>query len=308
METDNSDGSKRKAAETSFDDHVDSTYVKQRMVGQPMPSATSTPGKLLVNGGPAEMQTLSQVVIGTVLAPETLAMLTPILVQALSPAIQIVVQNSIQNVNIEATIKSSIHEELSSLKSTVVQQADEITKLKTELGQAKAKVLTHEIQIKRLASQTEELEQYSRRNAIRIHNVPIPTDTHTGYLNTDPIVRKLVLDNIGITLSEGDISRSHLCSRVVNGKAQVLVKFTTYNKRREVFQAKSKLKGNPAQLFIVEDLTRFRSELMYELRQLRKANKIAQAWTQDGRIFVRVQPDGQKILINGRDDIAKLMG
>lgn len=133
-------------------------------------------------------------------------------------------------------------------------------------------------------SAIDELEQYGRRNALRITNEwPEREDE-----STDNLVLKLANDLLGVELQESDISRSH---RVGPSQARkprsVLVKFTSYRARERVYRARMKLKTSREKIFINEDLTKKRGQLAYNARQLKKDQQIQDTWTYDCRVFVK---------------------
>ncbi|KAL8577578.1 hypothetical protein ACOMHN_044258 [Nucella lapillus] len=97
-------------------------------------------------------------------------------------------------------------------------------------------------QDKRLCLQQEkvdELEQYSRRNSIRVIGVP-----ECEGENTDEITKKIDSE-IGVVVDSSMIDRSH---RVGNkpsgnepGNRAIIVKFTSYRHKQQLLVAKKKL-------------------------------------------------------------------
>ena len=133
----------------------------------------------------------------------------------------------------------------------------------------------------------DELEQYGRRNSVRMWS---KSEEKTGE-NTDQIVLEHA-QKIGASIAAGDISRSHRVGRPRTGTTRaIIVKFVSYNKRRE-FYSKRK---NDQDVFISEDLTKRRSELLYKARLLRKSKQISQCWSADGRILVRGPPASDRL-------------
>jgi hypothetical protein len=68
-----------------------------------------------------------------------------------------------------------------------------------------------------------------------------------------------------------------------------------------VFSHKKKLKGHPDDLFITENLTRYRYGLLKKLNSLRADGKLHSFWTHDGSIIV-------KRSVKTKADIHKLGG
>lgn len=129
----------------------------------------------------------------------------------------------------------------------------------------------------------DESEQYSRRNSLRISNIAETPDE-----NTDQLVYR-VAEIIGVNLSSGDIDRSHrVGKRGVKPRRDIIVKLSTYRARERLFKNRSKLKNSELNgTFINEDLTKSRSELLYQARQRVRSKLLLGAWSSDGRILVK---------------------
>ena len=153
------------------------------------------------------------------------------------------------------------------------------------------------------------LEQYGRRNILRISGIPENTSSE----DTDGIVLKLAFD-MGAPMSPADIDRSHRVGKVrtSHGPGQptkhrdIIVKFATYNARNRLFQERKFLRETANEelktIFINEDLTKRRSEILFEARKLRRANKLKSAYSSDGKLIVRDDKD-KKYQINELDDL-----
>ena len=128
-----------------------------------------------------------------------------------------------------------------------------------------------------LADRTDELEQYQRRNSLRIFG-----REETQNEDTDCIAIE-VAKKIGVDLSLADIDRSHRVGPKVAGKKRpIIIKFVSYRKRREVFTAKRNLKGQG--VTIREDLTKARMQV---LRAAIDRFGEKDVWTQDGIIIAK---------------------
>ena len=92
------------------------------------------------------------------------------------------------------------------------------------------------------------------------------------------------------------------------GQHPILVKFATYRARDKVMRSRRALNdisqyraedgGTQGQvqsrIFINEDLTKLRSNLLYHAGQLKKQKKIQDCWTWDGVVPVRCIADLQR--------------
>ena len=140
-----------------------------------------------------------------------------------------------------------------------------------------------------LEAQADQAEQYSRRNCLRISGVPEKTEE-----NTDNIVLSIAND-IDSDIRLKDIDRSH---RVGNPKTkktrEIIVKFATYRARANFYKQRTLMKERDHEgTFINEDITRKRSEYLFEARKLFKSKKLKGAWSSDGTVLVK--DDGDKV-------------
>ena len=143
---------------------------------------------------------------------------------------------------------------------------------KLEEKQSKIDALQRE-----LRESTDELEQYQRRNSIRIFG----KEEEAGE-DTDCIAIA-VSQKLGVNVDLHDIDRSHRVGRKVAGKRRpIIVKFVSYRKRNEVFTAKRKLAGTG--VTIREDLTRQRLQVLREAIQRFGQENV---WSLDGTIIIK---------------------
>ena len=75
--------------------------------------------------------------------------------------------------------------------------------------------------------------------------------------------------------------------KVRNGKSQIIVCFISYRTRNLVYTNKSQLKGDDNGIYITENLTQFRTNLVQKLSKLKYEKLIEANWTFDGRIYVK---------------------
>lgn len=170
---------------------------------------------------------------------------------------------------IKSAVSEVIDEKLEQLKMDNNRLEDENRKLRNR--------------VEKLELAMDESEQYSRRNNLRISNIIETPDE-----NTDHLVCK-VAEIIGANLSPGDIDRSHrVGKRGGKPRRDILVKLSTYRARERLFKNRSKLKNSELNgTFVNEDLTKTRSELLYQARQRVKSKLLLGAWSSDGRVLVK---------------------
>lgn len=167
-----------------------------------------------------------------------------------------------------------------------------IENLETVLERQNERLLKYEeqvdsmsTQIKYLDDKCNELDQYSRRNCLRISGLP-----ETAGEITDDLVINLARDKLEIPLSAEDIDRSHRIGRNLPDKTRaVIVKFTTYRARSSVIKVRRKLRGSG--IVIREDLTKSNHQL---LKSTTDHRDVKSAWTLDGKVFAIVTTNGHE--------------
>lgn len=165
----------------------------------------------------------------------------------------------------------SKEEEIKALKN-------EMTELKCDLGKSLDKL--------------NDLEQYSRRNCVRIFGVEERAEE-----NPFDLVTALANDKLGLNVSPDDIDRTHRVGPVVAGKTRgIIVKFKNYQTRSAVIHNRRKLKGS--RVVIKEDLTCQNQQL---LKKTQNHNLVENAWSNDGKIFAPFKSDERSYVKKIRD-------
>ena len=187
---------------------------------------------------------------------------------------------------------------------------------KKEIAKLNGLVEGYESRISRLENDTNNLEQYSKRNCILFFGVP-----ETKEEDTTQLVCKIAREKLRIDLQPSAIDRSHRLQRRSQGNdandappsdrrqtrsgqrdgnsqgsspstapRPLLVKFVSYQSRQLVIKNRKLLKGS--RMSIQEHLTRKNQDLLAKTR----ANpSVKEAWTSDGRIVALVRAGGKYI-------------
>jgi hypothetical protein len=116
-----------------------------------------------------------------------------------------------------------------------------------------------------LESRIEGQEQYPRRTSLRFHNIKVPVDQRGNVkhpVNTDELILNECNDKLGLDINLHDIGRSHIIGKVKDGKSQVIVRFISYRTHNKVYSNRKCLKNHPDKIFITENLTKYRTELV----------------------------------------------
>ena len=107
---------------------------------------------------------------------------------------------------------------------------------------------------------------------------------------------KSVAQQLGSDMSIHDIGRSCVIGKVTHNKSQVTFKFLSYRMRKLIMVTHMVF-------FISENLTKYRTELVKRLSQLKYSKQIYSYWTCDGRIYVKQTETSRKQTVNNFDDI-----
>ena len=103
-----------------------------------------------------------------------------------------------------------------------------------------------------------------------------------------------------------DIERCHFVGKAVLGRSrQIIVKFCHYQDKKRVFAGKSRLKGNPAKIFLTEDLTSVNHSVVKSLLPLKKNESIDSFWTSNGQIYVKKDSTSDPVKVSSTDDLTR---
>lgn len=138
------------------------------------------------------------------------------------------------------------------------------------------------------------LEQYSRRNSLRIFGLP-----HEKGEDTDKLIVKLCKDKLNVHITEVDIDCSHRLPAKDGFCPPLIVKFCRRSFKNMIYHNKSKLKNS--KIVIREDLTRKRMQLFNKVKTLHGPKNV---WTSDGAILVKTGSGVKKMVCEG--DLQKL--
>ena len=138
-------------------------------------------------------------------------------------------------------------------RQLMTDMATKTAKRKAELDGLKKEVKLHTFELDRL-------EQYSRRESIRICGID-----ETAGEDTDELARELAAD-IGVTLKPEDISVSHTLPGRPGSTQPIIVKFVRRNSKK----SKRKLRDtNRKGVYINDDLIPLRAKLARILRNMK---------------------------------------
>ena len=201
---------------------------------------------------------------------------------------------SIVDKHVEAAVKMAVDKAVAVKDAEIKELREELTETKTRLN---------------------ELEQYSRRMCLNVSGIPEASNESTDQLVAD--IAKMA----GVAIAPGDIDRTHRIGMKRQGQHRTIIaRITTFAKRQELYDARKKLRTPKAfpgstvtaataqGAFISDNLTRENQLILYKARQLKRERKLYAAWSDVGKLKVRVREGGPTVIIRSDRDLAKLMG
>ena len=193
---------------------------------------------------------------------------------------------------------SSLHAEVQSLKATLKDRDAAIADLQAE--------------VRKLRDDHDSLEQYGRRNNLRISGVPEPKLEPEEVEDTTATIVDLANSALKLDppLQVSDVEVSHRLKKPRNAKdgdpRPIIVRFRSKQERFHVISNRRHMKDyndeNSTRIYINEDLTASRAKLFSTVRQLQKKKYFNQAWTYNGTIRVK-DMQGMVKIISNTDDI-----
>ena len=191
-------------------------------------------------------------------------------------------------------LKTTFKSEIVGLVNCIVEGVvdglqEQVKKLETTNAQLVEENELLHARIVTLERKLDQGEQYSRRNCLRISGIE-----EKPFENTDTIITKLASD-IDSDVELSQIDRSHRLGDPSKARAKprdIIVKFATYRSRQSFYKRRTLLKQRDHQgVFVNEDLTKFRSGLLFNARSLTKVELLKGAWSSDGNILVKDMND-----------------
>lgn len=168
------------------------------------------------------------------------------------------------------------------LNNTIEKLSNNVEKLTGELTKSR--------------NQCDELEQYSRRNNIIISGIPENTS-----VDAETLAHDFLNEYAESSIRYCDIDRAHRITRPNAGtKAtrprDIIVKFCSHKSKvailsrepMKLLKAANDAREEKERVFVREDLTKSRNSVLYKARVLKRAGKIKDAFSRDGRIALKL--------------------
>ena len=196
---------------------------------------------------------------------------------------------------LERCVEKILAKRLKANEDRLERQEGELHELRVQLDQKEAEIQSLSRSLNKITVDVDtfnmranDLEQYSRRNSIRIFGIP-----ESQGEDTDQAVIKAVSDNLPGSISLADIDRSHRSGKPradAKKPRPILVKLTHYRKKAALMKDRRRLKGTGVS--IQEDLTKANHQI---LMKLANHPKVEAAWSIDGKIMAALKTSEEGI-------------
>ena len=241
-------------------------------------------------------------------------------IQALLISIQTTTNNILKENNKLSNevgeLKSSLKRletDLFTTKSTLNKVQNTNKELRAELDAAKRKISQQRNEIGDLQDGIDDLEQYSRKNSLEIVGIPESVRDNEG------AVLKIA-DALKVQVKPEDID---ICHRVKRKRSNpIIVRFVSHKVKSSLYKQRVQLKHvyfsdifpdataadrvQANRIFINENLTAFRRELVGKAKARKQELSLLGVWTIDGKVFVKTSPEGGPIRIYSEHDLNNL--
>ena len=168
-----------------------------------------------------------------------------------------------------------------------------------------SKVVKLSVKLDSMKVSLNDIEQYGRRNSLRFTNIkydPKMQETELTKQMTNFINSKMLKKGTSIDVS--DIDRCHPSGcRVTNGRGNVLVKFHSYHKKKEIFYSKSNLRHIPDRIYVNEDLTKYNYKIVRALKEMKQVDQLHSYWTSNGNVYAKKLENSKPFRIHRLSDI-----
>lgn len=212
---------------------------------------------------------------------------------------------------------NSCHEKLDVHTRLIEDQKKEIEKYRSENQQLHDRISVLEKYNCDLKSRVNEMEQYSRKNSVEIHGVPLPKKTSHGARSKEDTIAVVhrVGQAMGFKFEPYTIDACHRLGPSRNGQPPgIIVKFTR-RVDKEDFLAKKKTRPQLSTrhvlgfedcdfpIFVNESLSPYNRFLFMKAKEYKKVNNFKFCWVKNGHILLRKNESSNIMQVNSIDDL-----
>ena len=193
---------------------------------------------------------------------------------------------------------SSMWAVVSDLKETITMAVTKISDLEKENVELRSNLAQKEKTIADLEYKLDDEKQAAKKDTLILTGKCVDSSS----ANLQDAMEKNVADKLRIT---PETTAKIKFFKLGQAKNLVAAEIVSHEIRTEMFQAARTIKPND--LFVSESLTKRRRTLLYQLRKLKKSNKIHSAFSYHGNIYYKQTATGDRILVKSLSALQTLV-
>lgn len=194
---------------------------------------------------------------------------------------------------LQDNIVEALKTEMKDLREMLSKIQTENIELKNTVKECKQENVQMKVELTSLQDKYNDLEQYSRRNSLRIFGL-CEREEETPSRCEENVIN-LIKEKLNVSVESNDIDVIHRTGRRYTNQTKprgIIVKFVQRSKKDTILHKRRQLKGTG--ITITEDLT---TANLNTLKEIRDRPNVSNAWTVNGKIFC-VGNDGKKRRVN----------
>ena len=220
-------------------------------------------------------------------------------------------EEAISKIIADAVAPLAKSQEITDLIDRLDKQAKRLTELEEENKAKDESIAKLNEEVDTLQQKLDDIEQYTRRQSIRINGLAPPAELENGHRakESEKDVIQMVeacCKDMGVEVLASDIDRAHRVGPIVtNDKSKkasqsIIVKFRSWRARNAFYEARPKFnpdpKGKHRRFAVAPDLTKKRSQLLQSARERIKECPDADFVYVDPNCRLKVRKKNGKVL------------
>ena len=195
-----------------------------------------------------------------------------------------------------------IKQEISTLTQTVGQ-------LKLDFDKKLLELDIKQGQVDKLEAQLDSVETHRRRKTLKLYGIPEEKTESTRTIVVD------IAEKLGVDLTRDDIKRSHRTGRPKQGKPRpIMIKFVEIEVKRRLYKTRTKFRKENMKketyndvlvkdIYLNEDLSPFRNNLLFECRKLCASKILHSSWSFESQLYIKTTEKGLPIQIKAHAEL-----
>jgi hypothetical protein len=189
-----------------------------------------------------------------------------------------------------------IFEGMKEVQKRVNTLEDNDRKHEADIGGIKTNDKKQDAEIELMKGQIDDYQQQEKDNNI------VVTGLKVDQLSKESAI-EMLNDKLEMNLTNTDVQYVLKLKTRDDQPHRLRIVFLDKARKSEVMKRKTKLKDQD--IWLADELTKFRIDLAYAARKAAKERKIAQTWVHDSKVFIKRNTSDRPILVKYKKDIPK---